>query len=89
MKRLLLASLIALASCAQTPDPVVEKPVIVEKPVAVACVDKSKVPAEPAKVAGDLNGQARHDLDVVSASALELRTWGRKLYALVQPCTKP
>jgi hypothetical protein len=80
-----------LAACSTTPTarPVVEKIVTVEKPIPVACVDKAKVPAEPRHVAGDLNGQAVHDLDVVSASAIELRTYGETLAALIQPCTKP
>jgi hypothetical protein len=82
---------LALAACSTTPTarPVVEKIVTVEKPIPVACVDKSKVPVEPKHVAGDLNGQAVHDLDVIAASAIELRGWGETLAALIGPCTKP
>lgn len=95
LSRLLAGSMLSGAAlmfsgCSATPTarPVTEKIVTVEKPVPVACVDKAKVPAEPRHVAGDLNGQAVHDLDVVSASAIELRGWGERLAALIQPCTK-
>lgn len=62
--------------------------VTVEKPVPVPCVDAKSVPAEPGKVGGQLNGQAAHDLDLVAASALQLRQWGRELKALIAPCVK-
>jgi hypothetical protein len=82
---------LALAACSTTPTarPVAEKIVTVKVPQPVACVDASKVPAEPKHVAGDLNGQAVHDLDIVASSAIELRTWGETLAALIRPCTKP
>jgi hypothetical protein len=90
MRYIPLATLALLTACSTTPAarPVAEKIVTVEKPVPVACVDVAKVPAEPPHVAGDLNGQAVHDLDIVSASAIELRSWGEKLAALIQPCTR-
>lgn len=91
MKRYALVVMVALAGCAR-PDvapPAVEvRTVIVEKPVPVPCVDAKSVPAEPGKVGGQLNGQAAHDLDLVAASALQLRQWGRELKALISPCVK-
>ena len=91
MKRYALVALVALAGCTR-PDvapPAVEvRTVTVEKPVPVPCVDAKSVPAEPGKVGGQLNGQAAHDLDLVAASALQLRQWGRELKALIAPCVK-
>lgn len=83
-------AVLALSACSTTPTarPVVEHTVQVKIPVPVACVDASDVPAEPRHVAGDLNGQAVHDLDIVSASAIELRTWGETLAALIGPCVR-
>lgn len=87
----MLAAFCAICGCSTAPTarPVAEKIVTVKVPQPVACVDAAKVPSEPSHVAGDLNGQAVHDLDIVSASAIELRGWGEKLFALIQPCTKP
>lgn len=86
----IVGAALVLAACSTTltARPVAEKIVTVEKPMPVACVDAAKVPAEPKHVAGDLNGQAVHDLDVISASAIELRGWGEKLAALIGPCVK-
>lgn len=91
MKKIWLLSIGLLSACATTPTtPAVEiRTVTVEKPVPVACVDRSAVPAEPAKVGGRLNGQAAHDVDVLAASTIQLRQWGRELRALITPCTKP
>lgn len=77
--------------CASTtPPPAVEVRVQrVEIPVAVACIDKAAIPAEPEKIAGRLTGNASQDLDLVSASALRLRSWGRELRAMLGGCVKP
>lgn len=85
-----LIALAALSGCgAQTPPPAVEiRTITVEKPVAVACVDKASIPAEPPKVATQLTGDARHDLDIVSGSALRLRQALKETFALLAPCTK-
>jgi hypothetical protein len=79
-----------LAGCgAATPPPAVEiRTVTVEKPVAVPCVKIADLPAEPEKVAGKLTGDARRDLDTVSASALRLRSWGREMRAMLVGCSK-
>lgn len=92
MKRYALVALVALAGCTR---PDVSPPAIevrvqrVEVPVPVPCVDAKSVPAEPGKVGGQLNGQAARDLDLVAASALQLRQWGRELKALIAPCVRP
>jgi hypothetical protein len=48
-------------------------------------VDPAQVPAEPPQIGDHLTGDAVHDLGIVAPSALELRAWGRSLYALIVP----
>lgn len=55
-------------------------------PVPVACVKKEQIPVEPDRVAPQLNGNAGHDLPIVSVSALDLRKWGGELRALLTGC---
>jgi hypothetical protein len=90
MKRLTIATTLLLTACAGSlPPPAVEiRTVTVEKPVAVPCVKLADLPAEPEKVAGKLTGDARRDLDTVSASALRLRSWGREMKAMLTGCAK-
>jgi hypothetical protein len=90
MKIIIAATLILLTGCASTtPPPAVEVRIQrVEVPIAVACIDKATIPAEPEKIAGKLTGNASQDLDLVSASALRLRVWGRELRAMLSGCTK-
>lgn len=82
--RLAFLAPLALAACAHTP----EGPRIVEIPVPVACVAKDKLPSEPALIAPGLTGDAVHDLDLVAASNIQLRGWGRSLYAALVACAK-
>lgn len=89
---LIVAAAIGLSACSTTqpPPPAVQiRTVTVDRPVAVACVRKSDIPAEPPKVASQLTGEARHDLDIVGASALRLRQALNETFALLEPCTKP
>jgi len=90
MKMMAIATLLLLSACgAQTPPPAVEvRTVTVKVPVPTACVDKASIPAEPPKVGSQLTGDARHDLDVVSASALRLRQALKETFALLGPCTR-
>lgn len=91
MRYFIIAALL-LGGCVtrdSVPPAVEVRTVTVEKPVPVACIDGKNVPAEPSKVGGQLTGQAAHDLDLVSGSAIKLRQWGRELMALVRPCVKP
>ncbi len=81
--RVTLLPILLLAACA-TPAVRVET-VKVNIPVPVACVDKSKVPAEPSPV-GTLDRDARRAADTLAAKVLELRGYGRKLVALIGPC---
>jgi hypothetical protein len=57
----------------------------VNVPTPVPCIDPAQVPAEPPQVGSQLTGDAVHDLGIVAPSALELRKWGRTLYALIVP----
>lgn len=77
-----------LAACASTtPPPAVEiRTQRVEIPVSVPCLDKASIPPEPAKIGNSLTGDARRDLDLVAASALDLRSWGRALRAMMVEC---
>lgn len=75
-----------LSACATTEPAIQVREVRV--PTPVPCVKASDVPAEPAQVGDQLNGDAVHDLGIVAPSALELRKWGRSLRALIVPgCT--
>lgn len=85
----ILATLLALSGCTKPdlPPPGIElRTITVEKPVAVACVKASDLPAEPPKIASKLTGDARRDLDLVSASAIRLRAYGAELRAMLKAC---
>lgn len=90
MKYMIPAALL-LSACAGRTDPPAVQIVTqeVKVPVPVRCVDPSAVPGEPVQVGSRLNGNARHDADILGASAIQLRQWGRELRALITPCTKP
>jgi hypothetical protein len=59
---------------------------VVREPVAVSCIDASAIPPEPGTVQLPLD--ARLASDLAASKASELRVWGRKLMALIGPCTK-
>lgn len=73
----LLLPILCLSACAPKPPaplpPVQVQTITVEKPIPVPCVDRAQIPVMPPKIGALLNGDAAHDLDVVSASALRLR----------------
>ena len=91
--RLLSAALAlaCLSACASRPaaaPPAVEvRTVTIDRPVLVPCVKRSAIPAEPPKISGKLTGDARRDLDTVTASAVRLRSWGVELVAILTVCT--
>lgn len=83
---LLLLGSLALAACSHA-EPGIEVRTV-KVPTPVRCVNPADVPAEPAQVGDQLNGDAVHDLGIVAPSALDLRKWGRSLRALIVPgCT--
>lgn len=71
-----------LAGCATKPPPTK----IISVPTPVPCVKPEQVPAEPERIAEQLTGDMRHDFPIVAASALDLRSWGEKLQALLTAC---
>lgn len=83
---LIVAAALTLAACAQTPPPAInDKVVTVKVPVAIPCVDRSKIPAPVA--AAQINGDAVHDVSVLARTDLALRSAVDQLMALVGPCT--
>jgi hypothetical protein len=86
-----LSFVLALSGCAGAPLPPPEKIVTVTEKVLVPvpCVDVGLIPPAPAHVASSLNGMAAHDLLVVDQSALDLRTWGERLDAMLRACASP
>lgn len=76
----------ALAACQHT-EPGIEVRTV-EVPTPVRCVDPADIPPEPPQVGDQFNGDAKHDLGILAPNALELRSWGRTLRALIVPgCT--
>ena len=76
-----LAGPILLAGCGPT-GPKIEK-----VPVPIPCVPASAIPAEPAFDRSTLNGNAVHDLDLVTAWALQLKDWGDRMHAALVSCS--
>ncbi len=89
-RALAVAAALALAGCAKTTPPAVELRVQkVEVPVPQPCLAADRIPAEPPRIANELTGDARHDLDLVAASALRLRAWGETMTAVLRACAAP
>jgi len=86
MRRLAIASFLALTGCATTLAPkIVTRDVFI--PTPQRCVDPAKIPNEPAETV--LSIDARQAADQASRQAKLLRAWGRELRALIVPaCTK-
>jgi hypothetical protein len=80
-RALLLAP--ALAGCAHQPEVEIREVLV---PTPVTCVDPQRIPAEPPRVAQRFNGNARHDLVIVSESAQALREWGQEMRDLLEQC---
>lgn len=58
----------------------------VPTPTAVPCLPLEKIPAEPPLVDDQLTGGADADVNIVGASALLLRAWGRQMQAALVEC---
>jgi hypothetical protein len=84
-----IIALVALSACATTPGPVEVRTVTVNVPVATSCVHASDIPAVPAKIGDQLNGDSVHDLDLVAASAIRLRATLDIALSLLGACVTP
>ncbi len=82
-KPLLCIATLSLSACATTGGVEVRT---VHVPQPVPC--EADIPPEPPTVGDQLNGQAAHDLVIVTQSALALRIWGRSLRASLEACAK-
>ena len=51
-----------------------------------ACVEASRIPAEPPTVGARFNGDAKHDLQVLAPNAKALRDWGQAMHAMLEAC---
>jgi len=80
-----LVLLVLLGGCAHKPEPVREVPV----PTPVACIDPSRIPPEPPRVANRFTGNARHDLEILAPNAQALRAWGEAMRTLLEQCAGP
>jgi hypothetical protein len=86
-----IAVLIYTSGCATTkplPPAVELRTVRVEVPVPQPCLHAEQIPAEPERIAPKLTGDARHDLDLVTAQAIRLQAWGRGMHAALIACAK-
>jgi len=83
MKKRHLLLFVFLAGCAHKPEVEIREVQVISP---VKCVDPSAIPSEPARVASRLNGNARHDLEIVAASAQALRSWGQEMRGLLEQC---
>jgi len=80
-----------LAACASkpTPPPAIEARVeTVYVPVTQACVDKADIPAVPAKIGNQLEGDAVHDSGVLGSALADMRAVALKAVALLQGCAR-
>ena len=77
---------LALAACSHT-EPGVEVR-LVDRPVPVLCLPADQIPVEPATVGDRLTGDPAQDVAIVSASALQLRAWGKSLHSALVACAE-
>ena len=69
------------------PPPAVEvRTIQVDRVVTATCLKAADIPAIPPKVGDKLTGDARRDLDLVSASALRLRAVAMQMAAMLRGC---
>ena len=90
MRGLIVIAAVALAGCG-TPrprplPPVEVRTITVDRPIPVPCVAAADIPIEPPRVGEQLNGRAQHDLDLVAASAIDLRAALQVALVLLRGC---
>lgn len=88
MRNLAILPALALSACAgHTPPPAIKAQVVeVRVPVAVACIDKGRVPAMPEHVGDQITGDAVHDASLLARADLALRSALDQALALIGPC---
>ena len=86
MKRALLLLAVPLGGCAHHPELAIRE---VPVPTPVHCVTPEQIPAEPPRVSQRFNGNARHDLQILSQNAQDLRSWGQQMHTLLDACASP
>ena len=82
---LLIASVLPMLSACSHTEPGI-RVVKVPTPVPVACVPLEDIPEEPPTVGHLLTGDKEKDFDIVAASALLLRAWGKEMHAALVAC---
>jgi hypothetical protein len=88
MKRTIqLCLMVALAGCVTPPQGIKVQTVTVNIPVAVACIDKAKLPIAPTGPVA-LSGRADQDIGPITAQAMRWRSVALDLFALAGPCMK-
>lgn len=82
-----------LAGCSGRPRVNVAPPppriVTVDRVVAETCVKAGDVPAAPASIGAQINGDAVHDTRVLAAALLAADAWEGRAMALLGACTGP
>lgn len=63
--------------------------ITVREAVPTPCLAAGEVPPAPAPVGATLNGDARHDIDLLAAAMLRMRVWQREVEALLAACEAP
>lgn len=87
MRHAFIAGMLALAGCATPQAGIKVQMQTADVPVAVACVKKADIPAEPALI-GPLMPDARQAADLLGATDLRVRGWGHQLQALLTACSE-
>ena len=82
---MLALGLISFSASGSHPEPGIRVETV-EVPVPTPCVPADQIADEPETVGARLTGDPKQDLAIVSASALELRAWGRTMHAALTAC---
>ncbi|MBL4858403.1 MAG: hypothetical protein JKY36_04290 [Erythrobacter sp.] len=84
MKRLVIIAALALGACSHAQPGIEVRTVYVPQPQP--CLPADEIPAEPPTIGHLLTGDKAKDFDLVTASALLLRAWGKEMHAALTAC---
>lgn len=84
MKRLTILILPLLAACQHTEPGI--KVIYRDKPIPMPCIPLDEIPEEPDRVGDLLNGDAEHDLILMTGRAIALLAWGEKMNSALTAC---